>query len=681
MTTPLSYYEIEEQLGKGTYGVVYRASVCRPEKTSDHPADAAPDGGGRDNVDDDGGETRKDNKTTAAAGPRGKKRFVAMKKHAFVDRIDDSDFIACLSEFSILSYLVDDANIVPIRNVVVLDQGIYTVMDLAQGTLYDYMERDSEVWNVTLIREVAAALVSILARAQRDLNLVHGDVKPHNILLRRRQATTATTAASRSKAGGGGDDKSVGINEKTSEISEKWPSSADVWLADWGSCRPLSVLMHEPAELCTLWYRPPELLLGPRRDGTPGYLGAIDVWGIGCSLMEMMEHLFPCQIEAPTRDSAWGQLMWTFQGLGTPSAETWPDIVNYQNYSRLWPQWPSEKSRIRAWMEHWTSASLQHAEQLSLLKDFVLACLTFSPTDRPTPVALLNHPFIRDHVVVTMRGAPTPRLPKHLALPQPFPLKDTRGRFGPLRHLTLNQLYRVSRTARHSLFTWTVAALMWSELPRDLEACSALPVVATTTRGNMEEKSGDSMDCRTTTSLSAPSSSSSSMSSHSSRSPKSDGAEVTEEGLFIKDEASSELILACACLTIAAMLWMPRQYNVFYQRVVRKALKAYFIRDDDADGGAGEQKNGRQPQHVLKSTSLQAVVKQVLAALWPKLYDVSTRAVGVGDRLFPLLHNIPRAGKAPAATTFEKRWVKTVCDSPELFVDRTYSAQLVPAST
>lgn len=71
-------------------------------------------------------------------------------------------------------------------------------------------------------------------------------------------------------------------------------------LADFGLARRLSDL---PADLTnrviTLWYRPPELLLGAKRYGP-----SVDCWGVGCILAELIigKPLFPAKVELEQLD-------------------------------------------------------------------------------------------------------------------------------------------------------------------------------------------------------------------------------------------------------------------------------------------------------------------------------------------------------------------------------------------
>ena len=65
--------------------------------------------------------------------------------------------------------------------------------------------------------------------------------------------------------------------------------------------------------MITLWYRPPEILLGATRYGTP-----VDVWSAGCILAELIigKPLFTGKTEMD-------QLQLIFDMMGTPTPETW----------------------------------------------------------------------------------------------------------------------------------------------------------------------------------------------------------------------------------------------------------------------------------------------------------------------------------------------------------------------
>lgn len=83
-------------------------------------------------------------------------------------------------------------------------------------------------------------------------------------------------------------------------------------------------------QVITLWYRPPEILLGQRN-----YSTAVDVWSIGCIFAELMEGrpLFAgvCEID---------QLFQIFNKMGTPSEDVWPKYPTLPHFQNsLFPNW------------------------------------------------------------------------------------------------------------------------------------------------------------------------------------------------------------------------------------------------------------------------------------------------------------------------------------------------------
>lgn len=88
-------------------------------------------------------------------------------------------------------------------------------------------------------------------------------------------------------------------------------------IADWGLARSWSSDMKRLTnKVITLWYRPPELLLGALE-----YSPKIDMWSVGCIIAEMFRRSgFLKGVEEAT------QLDLIFRTCGHPTKEDWPDI-------------------------------------------------------------------------------------------------------------------------------------------------------------------------------------------------------------------------------------------------------------------------------------------------------------------------------------------------------------------
>jgi serine/threonine protein kinase len=88
-------------------------------------------------------------------------------------------------------------------------------------------------------------------------------------------------------------------------------------IADWGLARSWNSEMKRlTVRVITLWYRPPELLLGCAQ-----YTPKIDMWSVGCIIAEMFRRSgFLRGATEPT------QLDLIFRTCGHPTAEAWPNI-------------------------------------------------------------------------------------------------------------------------------------------------------------------------------------------------------------------------------------------------------------------------------------------------------------------------------------------------------------------
>lgn len=99
-------------------------------------------------------------------------------------------------------------------------------------------------------------------------------------------------------------------------------------IADFGLARPYSKdarIRKYTNRVVTLWYRPPELLLGERN-----YAGAVDIWGVGCIMSELFtkEPLMKGSSEQL-------QLVLIADNIGSMTPEVWPGVEELPLYKMM----------------------------------------------------------------------------------------------------------------------------------------------------------------------------------------------------------------------------------------------------------------------------------------------------------------------------------------------------------
>nr|CAI5826988.1 unnamed protein product [Callosobruchus analis] len=109
-------------------------------------------------------------------------------------------------------------------------------------------------------------------------------------------------------------------------------------LADFGLARAFSTNKNGfTNRVVTLWYRPPELLLGERNYGPP-----VDLWGAGCIMAEMWTRSPIMQ-----GNSEQQQLTLISQLCGSITPKVWPGVENLELYKKMdLPQNQKRKVRI-----------------------------------------------------------------------------------------------------------------------------------------------------------------------------------------------------------------------------------------------------------------------------------------------------------------------------------------------
>ncbi|XP_003940649.3 cyclin-dependent kinase 9 [Saimiri boliviensis] len=150
-------------------------------------------------------------------------------------------------------------------------------------------------------------------------------------------------------------------------------------LADFGLARAFSLAKNSQPNrytnrVVTLWYRPPELLLGERDYGPP-----IDLWGAGCIMAEMWTRSPIMQGNTEQH-----QLALISQLCGSITPEVWPNVDKYELYDKLElvkGQKRKVKDRLKAYVR----------DPYAL--DLIDKLLVLDPAQRIDSDDALNHDF------------------------------------------------------------------------------------------------------------------------------------------------------------------------------------------------------------------------------------------------------------------------------------------------
>lgn len=228
------------------------------------------------------------------------------------------------------------SNIVTLHDIIHEQNSLIFVFEYMKTDLSKYLELHSSGLEQMQVRLFLFQLLRGLAFCHAK-KILHRDLKPQNLLLN---------------------------------------DNGELKLADFGLARAKSVPSRTYShEVVTLWYRPPDVLLG-----STNYSTSLDLWGVGCIFAEMCmgTALFP-----GTKDVT-DQLDRIFSVRGIPDTKKWPEVLKLPHYTpNFYPPY-----RELAWNEvHRSLMKLKNGQ--SLLSHF----LQLDPAERISANAAMMHPY------------------------------------------------------------------------------------------------------------------------------------------------------------------------------------------------------------------------------------------------------------------------------------------------
>nr|XP_054599849.1 cyclin-dependent kinase 15 isoform X2 [Nothobranchius furzeri] len=188
-----------------------------------------------------------------------------------------------IREASLLKRL-KHANIVLLHDIIHTRETLTLVFEYVQTDLAQYMTQHPGGLHSHNVRIFMFQLLRALSYIH-GRRILHRDLKPHNLLI--------------------------------SYLGE-------LKLADFGLARSKSIPSQTfSSAVVTLWYRPPDVLLG-----STDYSTALDMWGAGCIFIEMLQG--SPAFAGGTDELEQLQIIWKV--LGVPSEDNWPGVSLLPNY-------------------------------------------------------------------------------------------------------------------------------------------------------------------------------------------------------------------------------------------------------------------------------------------------------------------------------------------------------------
>ncbi|KAK2743541.1 kinase subunit of RNA polymerase II carboxy-terminal domain kinase I [Myotisia sp. PD_48] len=153
-------------------------------------------------------------------------------------------------------------------------------------------------------------------------------------------------------------------------------SNGQLKFADFGLARFFSKSrqLDYTNRVITIWYRPPELLLGETRYGP-----AADIWSAACVYMEM----FTKKAIFPGDGSELNQMDKLYNSLGTPTRVDWPDVLDMPWFELMRPTERKKRVFEDLYRDCISPAALE----------LVASIFQYDASKRPSAEDILNHPY------------------------------------------------------------------------------------------------------------------------------------------------------------------------------------------------------------------------------------------------------------------------------------------------
>jgi serine/threonine protein kinase len=167
-----------------------------------------------------------------------------------------------------------------------------------------------------------------------------------------------------------------------------------VRLADFGLAKQIVGGDRQPltSSVVTIWYRPPELLMGSEKYGHE-----VDVWSAGCLLYEMITRRVLFQ---SLTDNVAQELEAIFKIHGFPSPEIWKMWEQYPN-CEVFSKYKGNKNSEND-IPFSTFLEKTMPESGRSAKDLLMKMLDYDGSRRINLEDILNHPYLSENVEESM---------------------------------------------------------------------------------------------------------------------------------------------------------------------------------------------------------------------------------------------------------------------------------------